>query len=761
MSKTISPVFKRRLTPLSIALVYALVGGVWLLVTYALIGTSFKGQQSAVWLTVLNGVLLIGVSSALLFLLIRRREATITRSQESLRRTNRALATLSECDHTLLHAADEQGFVSDVCRVAVEHGGYRQAWVWFAEADGVASVRPVASWDNKATKMKTLPDSGMGQGAAREALSTGFPVVRTITARLGAGELFKRIASSVIALPLSGDDGTFGALVIYADEADAFDPEEVDLLQKLAGNLAYGIATLRIQAEKNQFEQQHAVLAAVIDQFMQGVILFAPDGAISYVNPAFERINGADRATIIGESIHNCGGALLGAPFVQTLKDVVAQSTTHTGRYVIARNDGSIVDVEAVLSPVRESSGTVVSYAAIVRDLTPEIQLENQLRHAQKMEAVGTLAGGIAHDFNNILGAIIISSEMALDDAKEGITNQELLEIVLNAAERGRNLVTQILAFSRQGEQKRQTVRLSPIVKECLKLLRASLPTTIDIRPAIRSEEAMALVDPTQIHQVIVNLCTNAAHAMHGKVGVLEISLSDVTLQEDVAGTHPDLHAGPYVELSVKDTGHGMGKEVLERIFDPFFTTKKQGRGTGLGLPVVYGIVKDHGGGIVVESEPGKGTTVRVLIPRAEPVEEPPEAVPDGLPPGGSERILYVDDEEDLVATTGEMLRRLGYEVVATTGSVEALKLFTAHPGRFDLIITDQTMPLLTGTELIREIRLLRPDVPVLLCSGFMDEDEDAICEEARAAGIAEVLRKPVDRDEMARAIRRILDRSV
>lgn len=761
MSKTLPSAFKARLTPLSIALVYALVGGVWLFVTNALIGTSFKGQPFVVWLTVLNGVLLIGVSSVLLFLLIRRREATITRSQESLRRTNRALATLSECDQALLHATDEQGFIRDVCRVAVEHGGYRQAWVWFAEADGVASVRPVACWDSKAADAKALPDSDMGQGAAREALSTGLHVVRKITARLGAGELFKRIASSVIALPLSGDDGTFGALVIYAGEADAFDPEEVDLLKKLAGNLAYGIATLRIQAEKNQFEKQHAVLAAVIDQFTQGVILFAPDGAISYVNPAFERINGADRATIIGASIYNCDGSLLGSTFVQALKDVVAQSTAQTGRHVIARNDGSIVDVEAVLSPVRESSGTVVSYAVIVRDLTPEIQLENQLRHAQKMEAVGTLAGGIAHDFNNILGAIIISSELALDDAKEGITNQELLEIVLNAAERGRNLVTQILAFSRQGEQKRQTVRLSPIVRECLKLLRASLPTTIDIRPAIRSEEAMALVDPTQIHQVIVNLCTNAAHAMHGKVGVLEITLTDVTLQENVAGTHPDLHAGPYVELSVKDTGHGMGSEVLERIFDPFFTTKEQGRGTGLGLPVVYGIVKDHGGGIVVESEPGRGTTVRVLIPKAEPVEEPPEAVPDGLPPGGSERILYVDDEEDLVATTGEMLRRLGYEVVATTGSVEALKLFTAHPGRFDLIITDQTMPLLTGTELAGEIRLLRPDVPVLLCSGFMDEDEGTIREEARAAGIAEVLRKPVDRDEMARAIRRVMNGSV
>lgn len=699
MSKTLPSVFKARLTPLSIALVYALVGGVWMFVTNTLIGTSFKGQPFGVWLAVLNGVLLIGVSSVLLFLLIRRREATITRSQESLRRTNRALATLSECDQALLHAADEQGFLRDVCRIAVEHGGYRQAWVWFAEADGVASVRPVACWDNKSAEVNTLPDSDMGQGAAREALSSRTHVVRKITTRLGAGELFKRIASSVIALPLSDDDRTFGALVIYADEADAFDSEEIDLLKKLAGNLAYGIATLRIQTEKKQFEQQHAVLAAVIDQFMQGVVLFAPDGAIRYVNPAFERISGADHTRIITENIHTYGGSLLGSTFAQGLKIVVAQAKAQTGRYVITRDDGSNVDVEVILSPVRENSGTVVSYAAIVRDLTPEIQLESQLRHAQKMEAVGTLAGGIAHDFNNILGAIIISSELALDDAKEGINNQELLDIVLNAAERGRNLVTQILAFSRQGEQKRQTVRLAPIVKECLKLLRASLPATIDIRPAISAEDAMALVDPTQIHQVIVNLCTNAAHAMHGKVGVLEITLTDITLQEDVAGTLPDLHAGPYVELSVKDTGHGMGREVLDRIFNPFFTTKEPGRGTGLGLPVVYGIVKDHGGGIVVESEPGRGTTVRVLIPRTDPVEAPPEAVPDGLPPGGSERILYVDDEEDLVATTGEMLRRLGYEVVATTGSVEGLKLFTAQPGRFDLIITDQTMPLVTGTE--------------------------------------------------------------
>ena len=752
--------FKARLTPLSIAFVYALVCGAWMFTVNALISTFFDSQTLVVWLSVLNGVVLIGVSSLLLFLLIRRREATITRSQESLRRTNRALTTLSECNQALLHAADEHGLVREVCRIAVEHGGYHQAWVWFAVADGVASVRPLACWENKPADMNTLSDSDRGQGVAREALSTGSHVVRNINARLGTGELFKRIASSVISLPLSDEDGTFGALVIYADESDAFGPEEVDLLKKLADNLAYGIATLRIQAEKNQFEKQHAVIAAVIDQFMQGVILFTLDGVINYVNPAFERISGADGAGIIGERIHSYGKSLLGAPFVQNLKDVVAQSVAKTGRYVIARNDGSNVDVEVILSPVKEGSGTVVSYAAIVRDLTPEIQLESQLRHAQKMEAVGTLAGGIAHDFNNILGAIIISSELALDDAKEGVNSQELLDIVLNAAERGRNLVTQILAFSRQGEQKRQTVRLAPIVKECLKLLRASLPTTIDIRPAIRSEDAVALVDPTQIHQVIVNLCTNAAHAMHGKVGVLEITLTDVILREDVAGNHPDLHAGPYVELTVKDTGQGMGCEVLERIFDPFFTTKEQGRGTGLGLPVVYGIVKDHGGGIVVESEPGRGTTVRVLIPRTEPVEEPPEVIPDVLPRGGSERILYVDDEEGLVATTGEMLRRLGYDVVTTTGSVEALKLFTAHPGRFDLIITDQTMPLLTGTELVREIRHLRPDMPVLLCSGFMDDDEGTIRQEARVAGIAEVLRKPVDRDEMARAIRRVINGS-
>lgn len=761
MPITIPSVFKARLTPLSIALIYALAGGAWMVVANALIGTLFGGQPVAAWLTALNGVLLIGVSAVLLFLLVRRREATIIRSQESLRRTNRALATLSECDQALLRADDEQGFIKDVCRIAVEHGGYRQAWAWFAEADGVASVRPVACWESTVTDAKFQLDSDMGQGMAQEALAAGVHVVRNINARLGAGELFRRITSSVLSLPLSDDEGAFGALVIYADGADAFAPEEVELLRKLAGNLAHGITTLRVQAEKCQLEKQHAVLAAVLDQFMQGVVLFAPDGLIRYVNQAFERISGTDHAGIINKRIHNYGKSLFGSPFIQALTDVVAQARTRTGRYVIVRDDGSNVDVEVILSPVRETSGTVASYVAIVRDVTPEMQLESQLRHAQKMEAVGTLAGGIAHDFNNILGAIIISTELALDDAKEGASNPELLEIVLNAAERGRNLVTQILAFSRQGEQKRQTVRIAPIVKECLKLLRASLPTTIDIRPAISCEDAMASIDPTQIHQVIVNLCTNAAHAMHGKVGMLEVTLTAVTLHEDITGTHPDLHAGPYVELSVKDTGHGMGSEVLERIFDPFFTTKEQGRGTGLGLPVVYGIVKDHGGGIVVESEPGSGTTVRVLIPRAEQIEEQPEAAPDETPAGGNERILYVDDEEDLVATTGEMLRRLGYDVVATTGSVEALRLFTAQPGLFDLIITDQTMPLLTGTELTRELRRLRPDVPVLLCSGFINQDERTILEEARAAGIADVLRKPVDRDEMARAVRRILDRRV
>ncbi len=378
---------------------------------------------------------------------------------------------------------------------------------------------------------------------------------------------------------------------------------------------------------------------------------------------------------------------------------------------------------------------------------------QRQLVQAQKMEAIGTLAGGIAHDFNNILTAIIGYTELAMEKVPEGNRVQANLQEVFRAGMRAKDLVQQILIFSRQSRQEQKPLQPDSVVKEGLKLLRASIPTTVEIRPNIERECGMVLGDPTQIYQVLVNLCANAAHAMSEKGGVLEVSLMNVDL-DAASAQHLDLKPGLYVRLTVSDTGHGMERAVMERIFDPYFTTKGPGEGTGLGLAMVHGAVKSHGGAIAVDSEPGKGATFHVYFPRMER-SEAPEAEAAASVPTGNERILFVDDEKALVEMSKQMLESLGYKAAGRTGSIEALETFRAQPDKFDLVITDQTMPNMTGETLAKELLRIRPDIPIILCTGY---SELITKEKARAMGIRELIMKPVVRSELARIIRDVLD---
>ena len=388
--------------------------------------------------------------------------------------------------------------------------------------------------------------------------------------------------------------------------------------------------------------------------------------------------------------------------------------------------------------------------------------LEKQLRHKQKMEAVGTLAGGIAHDFNNILAVIMGYSELALSGIPKGTSLHKKLKGIIKASYRAKDLVGQILTFSRKGEEAQEPVQIGLVVEEALKMLHASLPATIEIRQNLKAGAAVILSDPTQIHQVLMNLCTNAAHAMRDKGGVLEVSLTDAEIDSDSAVRHLNITPGRYQKLTVKDTGHGMAPEIMERIFDPFFTTKGPGEGTGMGLAVVHGIVKRLKGAITVDSRPGKGTTFQLLFPTIEnKMENKDAAKPEELasvPHGKNERILFVDDETALVDAVSQMLAGLDYKVAASTKSVEALEAFRSEPTMFDLVITDHTMPDMTGETLAREILRIRPDIPIILCTGFTE----AISEKtARAIGIREFVMKPIVRQKMAVIIRRVLDQEV
>jgi len=369
------------------------------------------------------------------------------------------------------------------------------------------------------------------------------------------------------------------------------------------------------------------------------------------------------------------------------------------------------------------------------------------------MEAIGTLAGGIAHDFNNIIGAISGFAELLLDDVSDERSKKNLQHI-LKASQRAKDLVKQILAFSRLSEHERKPLQVSLIIKETLKLLRPSFPTTIEINQDIKTESSMILADPIQIHSLLMNLCTNARDAMREKGGTLEVSLADFIIDTETALRYQELRPGNYIRLSVSDTGTGINPEIIDRIFDPYFTTKEVGEGSGMGLALVHGIVKNHHGEITVYSELGKGTTFNVLLPSIQAKIRKTKKVEKPIC-GGNETILYVDDEKNLVHVSKERLERIGYAVIGTTSSLEALDIFSQNPFMFDLIITDQTMPKMTGAELAQKILKIRPGIPIILCTGF---SEIVSKERSKALGITEFIMKPLFSDEMANLVRRVLD---
>ncbi len=379
--------------------------------------------------------------------------------------------------------------------------------------------------------------------------------------------------------------------------------------------------------------------------------------------------------------------------------------------------------------------------------------LEAQLQQAQKLESVGTLAGGIAHDFNNILSSVIGYTELALDDVEKGTHLEDNLQEVYTAGKRARDLVKQILTFARQTEEEVKPIQVDLITKEVLKFIRSSLPTTIEIKQNIESD-SLIMGNSTQVHQILMNLCTNAAHAMKDDIGVLEISLGDVQIGTGFPSTPVNLKKGDYIKLSVSDTGTGISPSVIGKIFDPYFTTKKVGEGTGMGLSLVQGIVESHGGKITVDSKLGKGTTFSIYLPVTKKRDFSRPYEQSDLPTG-TERILFVDDELPITKLGSEILERLGYQVTTRTSSVEALELFRQKTNDFDLVITDMTMPNITGDKLAVELMKIRRDIPVILCTGYSKKFSD---ENAGEIGIKAFAYKPIVKADLAKTIRKVLD---
>jgi signal transduction histidine kinase len=417
---------------------------------------------------------------------------------------------------------------------------------------------------------------------------------------------------------------------------------------------------------------------------------------------------------------------------------------------------------ESLYIPRRAESGEIIGVSGVAWEVTLRVRaeeaarlLEAQLLQAQKMETIGTLAGGIAHDFNNILSPILGYAEIALSQLPAGHPVRDDIDQVMKAARRAKELVGQILIFSRRGDEVKRPLQLHLVILEALKLIRSSLPSSIEISQRIDTRNDTVLADPGQMHQVIMNLCTNAAHAMRNGGGVLRVELARETLDAAAAGKISDLKPGTYVVLTVRDQGEGMDEATRVRVFEPFFTTKKPGEGTGLGLSVVHGIVHSHGGAITVESQPGQGATFRAYFPgarRAESAERPEDAVEAG--PTG-EHILVVDDEPDIAVMLTRMLETRGYRVSAFVSGPEALAAFRRSPAAFDAVISDQTMPRLSGVELAREVHAQRPELPVILTTGYRDR----VRSDEFKREIAGVATKPFDAATLIRLLRGALDR--
>ena len=552
--------------------------------------------------------------------------------------------------------------------------------------------------------------------------------------------------------PLRDSTGkVFGILSLMHNDKIENEPFKRKMLDLFANRAEMELerknAETALEMEKQRFQ-------ILVEKSPIGISLIRRDGRYEYLNPKFVQIFGYNLVDIPTgkewffkafpdrESRHQVISAWISDQKEAKLGEARPRI------FNVTCKDGSEKIIH--FKPVTMALG---DQFVIYEDITEQRRLEDQLRQAQKMEAIGTLAGGIAHDFNNILGAIIGYTELTLEDVAENEKARRRLEKVLQSGLRARDLVSQILTFSRQTKKERRTIRVSPIIKEALKLLRATLPTTIQIHQHLETETDLIVGDPVQIHQVLMNLCTNAKHAMRKEGGTLELSLTEAILQSEKSAALFHLDPGRFLKLTVSDTGHGIPHEITERIFDPYFTTKEKGEGTGLGLSVVHGIVTEHGGAIRVSSEVGKGTTFQIFLPLSEDQGVAQQKAEKPVL-RGSENILLVDDEEFLTEIYGQILVTLGYQVVTKTSSTEALETFRMQPDSFDLVITDYTMPDMTGIQFAEALLKLRPDIPVILYSGFA---EGISPEMAKSKGIKEMLSKPLSTYNLSAVLRKCL----
>ncbi|NIM18223.1 MAG: response regulator [Candidatus Aminicenantes bacterium] len=572
-------------------------------------------------------------------------------------------------------------------------------------------------------------------------------MVRTIE-EISSGDLSRRATFS------SNDEvGNLAASFnLMVENLETYSSE----LQELNINLENKVVerTKELQVEINERKLTQEALEKSEEKYRQLVnnslvgIYITQDHFIKFCNQKFAEIFG-----------YQSPEEVLGKQMKELLIKEKWSKATRMYEFKGIKKDGTIFDIEVLDTPIiyqhRPAIQGILMDITIRKQIEEERQkLEDQLRQAQKMESLGTLAGGIAHDFNNILSAILGYTELTMAMLTEKSKAKSNLSRVLSASHRAKEMVKHILTFSRRSEKDRKPLWLNEVVNEVLKLMRSTLPSTIEINQDVPEMTMPVIADRSEIHQVVMNLCTNAGHAMREKGGILHVALKEIEYEAGTIG-RSSLVSGRYQQLTISDTGHGMSPEILSRIFEPYFTTKREGEGIGMGLAVVHGIIKSCEGDITVYSQPGKGTTFNIFLPVTEEKEMKTVIDQTEIELRGSEHILFIDDEPILAELGVEMLEHFGYKVKMITSSIKALEAFRAAPGKFDLVITDQTMPNMTGLQLAVKIREVRPDIPIILCTGFSESVNE---ENFKAQGIQAFLMKPFIKEELARVIRNVLD---
>jgi len=684
--------------------------------------------------------------------LVEERTAELEQANQNLSQINARLRHIVDTTRSLSFCSDVVEFGVSLLEAFGEHMLASGGSIYLKEENGLRLIHTLDP--GHATKFIPfpLPEKSLFQ----QAIAGNQPILKNDIAEdetVDGSGWHGYTDGSALLFPLPDEfGGVAGIMALHSKIPPPFLDQDREIGTILA---SYSCEALRAVRSAEEIRENASRFRKILDTIPTGIIIVdAENHKMVYVNPAAAAMVGTDPGSISGKVCHEvlCASAEENCPMIST------RDMNQSERFLLAADGRRVPVLKTVSRTTLEGREcfieSLIDLSDQIRAEEEKKKLEHQLRQAQKMEALGTLAGGIAHDFNNILSAVLGYSELGLQDVSD--TAHPLypkLKAIHHAGHRAKALVEQILSFSRMQEQLQAPIKVSPIVKEALKLLQTSLPANIRVQSKIKADHPV-MGDPTQIHQIIMNLCTNAYHAMLETGGVLSVFLEQMIVGEAENTGALNLDPGPYVRLVVSDTGMGISPAILERIFDPYFTTKEKGKGTGLGLAVVHGIVKSHRGEITVDSAVGKGTTVRVFLPvSGDDASE--SGVESTSIPRGSEHILLVDDEKDLVEIGREMLQRLGYRVTGVVGSIAALETFKTDPFRFDLVVTDYNMPGLTGDQMARQMLEIRPGARIIVCTGFSEIFDP---QRAQSMGIRRVLMKPLTMESIAHAVRDVLE---